>query len=152
MTTDASRVGTAAQQQGLTVAAAESLTGGAVSSALAAAPDAARWYRGAVVAYAAEVKFGVLGVTPGPVATEECAAQLAEGVARLLGADAAVATTGVGGPGPEEGKPAGSVFLGNWVRGRTRTVALHLGGTPEQVVQAATEAAIGLLAEQLGEG
>lgn len=149
MTTTAERLATRARQHGLTVAAAESLTGGAVSSALAAAAGAARWYRGAVVAYAAEVKFAVLGVTPGPVATEECAAQMAEGVARLLGADAAVATTGVGGPGPDEGKPAGSVFLATWVRGRTRTATLHLGGSPAEVVQAATDAAVGLLAEEL---
>ncbi len=93
---------------GLTVAVAESLTGGMVASALAAAPGSSTWFRGAVVAYATEVKHRLLGVPPGPVVSAEAAASMADGVRRLLEADIAVALTGAGGPG---GQPPGTVFL-----------------------------------------
>jgi nicotinamide-nucleotide amidase len=83
-----------------------------VSSLLARAPDAARWFRGGVVAYSPEVKQAVLGVAPGPVVTAACARQMARGAADVLGADVVVATTGVGGPDPEEGQPAGTVWFG----------------------------------------
>src|SRR5690606_35567733 len=60
-------------RRGWGVATAESLTGGTIATVLAAAPQAGTWLRGSVVAYAAEVKFGLLGVPRGPVVTEECA-------------------------------------------------------------------------------
>src|SRR5690606_26026329 len=75
----AEQIADLAGSRGLTVAAAESLTGGAVSSALAAAPEASDWYRGCVVAYSPRVKFDVLGVTPGPLVTDRCADELAHG-------------------------------------------------------------------------
>ncbi len=96
---------------GLTVAVAESLTGGMVASALAEAPGSSTWFRGAVVAYASEVKHQLLDVPPGPVVTAEAAASMAGGVRRLLGADIAVALTGAGGPSGQDGQPPGTVFL-----------------------------------------
>jgi len=83
-----------------TAAAAESLTGGNVSAGLSAIEGASDWFVGGVVAYASEVKFGLLGVDRGPVINAPTARQMATGVARLLNADFAVATTGVGGPVP----------------------------------------------------
>lgn len=97
---------------GLSVAVAESLTGGMVSSALAEAPGASSWFRGAVVAYSREVKHEVLHVPPGPVVTARAAAALAKGVRRLLRADVALALTGAGGPDGQDGQPPGTVFLG----------------------------------------
>ena len=94
-----------------TVASAESLTGGSVSAGLSAIEGASNWFVGGVVAYASEVKFDLLGVDRGPVINALTAEQMATGVARLLHADFAVATTGVGGPGPEEGRPEGTVFI-----------------------------------------
>jgi nicotinamide-nucleotide amidase len=96
---------------GLTVAVAESLTGGLVASALAEAPGSSAWFRGAVVAYASEVKHQLLDVAPGPVVSAEAAASMADGVRRLLGADIAIASTGAGGPGGQDGQPPGTVFL-----------------------------------------
>src|SRR3982751_2909607 len=83
-----------ADKRDVTVAVAESLTGGKLACHLAAAPSSGEWFRGGVVAYAAEVKFGLLDVPVGPVITEACAAAMARGVARVLGADASVAVTG----------------------------------------------------------
>jgi len=97
-----------ARSHGFGIGVAESLTSGQVAADLGAGPQAASWFRGGLVAYASEVKFDVLGVRPGPVVSEECARQMAWGVASLLDADAVVATTGVGGPDPDEGEPPGT--------------------------------------------
>ncbi|MFY9805721.1 MAG: CinA family protein, partial [Pseudonocardiaceae bacterium] len=67
---------------GLKVAVAESLTGGLVANALAEAPGSSRWFRGALVAYASEVKHELLNVPPGPVVTGPAAAAMADGVRR----------------------------------------------------------------------
>jgi nicotinamide-nucleotide amidase len=128
-----------------TVAVAESLTGGRIASALAAAPDASVWFRGGLVAYAPEVKFKVLGVDPGPVVTEACARAMAHGVADLLHADLAVAVTGVGGPGEDEGQPAGTVWFGVVSPGREYTELRRFDGEPPEVVAATTRRALQLL-------
>lgn len=101
---------------GLTIAAAESLTGGLVCSALVDVPGASAVLRGSVTAYATELKAQVLGVdaarlaSVGPV-DAQVAQEMADGVAQLLGADVAVATTGVAGPGPADGHEAGTVYI-----------------------------------------
>lgn len=103
-------------QVGLTIAAAESLTGGLVCSALVDVPGASVVLRGSVTAYATELKAQVLGVdaarlaSVGPV-DAQVAQEMADGAAQLLGADVAVATTGVAGPGPADGHEAGTVYI-----------------------------------------
>jgi nicotinamide-nucleotide amidase len=129
----------------LTVGAAESLTGGAVSSALARGSGAADWYRGCLVSYGEEVKYDVLGVTPGPLVSERCAVEMVRGVAGLLGVDAAVSTTGAGGPGEEEGQPAGTVYVAVYVHGEVACHRLELEGDPGEIVDGATEQALELL-------
>lgn len=124
--------------ENLTLAVAESLTSGAVASALGAAEAASEWFRGALVAYASEVKFELLKVPEGPVVTAECARQMAAGVAELLGADVGLALTGVGGPGPTEGRPAGTVFLAVQGRGIDRVDECLFPGDPTEVVRSAT--------------
>ena len=129
-----------------TVAVAESLTGGAICAQLAAAPDAADWFRGGIVAYAADVKFDVLGVQPGAVITQRCAISMAEGAARLLDADIAVAATGVGGPDPVEGQASGTVCLAATTKdGVTLSAEHHFDGAPEVVVASAVRSALDLL-------
>ena len=134
-----------AKDKGFTVGAAESLTGGAVSSALAMGEGAADWYHGCVVSYSPTVKYDVLGVTPGPLVTERCAVEMVTGAVKVLEVDAAVSTTGAGGPGPEEGQPAGTVHVAVHVRGEVTTHKLQLDGDPGEVVEGATEKALGLL-------
>jgi nicotinamide-nucleotide amidase len=94
------------------IAVAESLTGGMVASALAAAPQSSRWFRGGVVAYASDVKHELLDVPPGPVVSPQAARAMADGVRRLLKADVAVALTGAAGPDGQDGQPPGTVFIG----------------------------------------
>ena len=138
-----------AKKHGFRVGAAESLTGGAVSSALAMGSEAADWYHGCVVSYSRAVKYDVLGVTAEKLVTEQCAVEMVNGAAKVLEVDAAVSTTGAGGPGTEEGHPAGTVFVGVHVRGEVRCRRLSIDGDPGEVVESATEQALGLLLEAM---
>jgi len=103
--------------RGLKVATAESCTGGSVSAAITSVPGASAVMQGAVVSYSNDVKTGVLGVDPLIIETEGAVSapvveQMAAGVARLCGADCAIATSGVAGPGggtPD--KPVGTVWM-----------------------------------------
>lgn len=144
------RIARLAGERGLSVAAAESLTSGLLSSRLGAGPDASEWFRGAVVAYQEPVKFQVLGVQDGPVVTAECAEQMARGVADLLGASAALSVTGVGGPDPSEGEPAGTVYVGVLVEDELTVHRLDLAGDdPDRILHVTADAALRLLADAL---
>lgn len=134
----------------ITVAVAESLTGGKIAAYLGAAPSSATWFRGGVVAYADEVKFGVLGVPRGPVVTAECAEAMARGVAALLGADLAVAVTGVGGPEPQEGQEVGTVFFGVCTGGLTSAERQQYDGETDQILEATARHALRLLRTAAG--
>jgi nicotinamide-nucleotide amidase len=145
----ARRIANLAGEQGRSVATAESLTSGRVAASLGAAPDAATWFRGGLVAYHDEVKHGVLGVDAGPVVRDPAARQMAEGVARLLAADVAVATTGAGGPDDQDGQAAGTVFIAVCVDGEVSCHELALDGEPHEVVEKSTLAALALVREAL---
>jgi PncC family amidohydrolase len=103
-------------QQGRTLAVAESLTGGLVVAAVVDVPGASAVLRGGVVAYATDLKAALLDVDPGLLAQEgavhpDVALAMARGAAARLGADYAVATTGVAGPDPQDGHPVGEVHV-----------------------------------------
>jgi nicotinamide-nucleotide amidase len=129
-------VGQALQARGLTLAVAESLTGGLVAARLVDVPGASTWFRGGVVSYATDVKFSLLGVPEGPVVTSEAAAAMATGVRDLLGADVGLGVTGVAGPESAEGHPPGTVYLGAVVgHGDPVTVQVVLPGDRVRVRQ-----------------
>lgn len=116
MTATAARVVALLRARGQTVALAESLTGGLLAGALTDVPGSSEVLVGGVVAYTVPVKTGVLGVPPAVVAehgvvSRECAEAMAAGARRLLRADWGVGTTGVAGPGPSDGRPAGTVHV-----------------------------------------
>jgi nicotinamide-nucleotide amidase len=140
-----------AKEHGFTVGAAESLTGGAVSSALARGAQAAMWFHGGIVSYSRMVKYGLLGVSPGPLVSEQCALEMVEGAGRELLVDAAVSTTGAGGPDAEEGHPPGTLYVGVLVRGQLACHKLRIEGDPGEVVESATEQALGLLLHAMSE-
>ncbi|MDP7549876.1 MAG: CinA family protein, partial [Acidimicrobiales bacterium] len=108
--------------QGLTLATAESLTGGLIGSRLTDVPGSSRAFRGSVVAYAGDVKRQLLGVPEGPVVSEEAVSAMATGVCRVLGADVSVAVTGVAGPGPQDGQEPGTVWMATCVDGEVEAV------------------------------
>ncbi len=102
--------------RGETLACAESLTGGALSAAIVDVPGASAVFRGGVVSYAASVKSSVLGVDPALIdvagtVDPRVAEAMAIGVCRVVGSDWSIATTGVAGPGPAEGKEAGTAYV-----------------------------------------
>lgn len=146
----AGEIAALAESSGRTIAAAESLTGGLLTASLAAAPNASTWFRGGVVAYNAEVKQSVLGVPPGPVVSDRAATAMAIGVGKLLGADLAVSTTGVGGPGDEEGCPPGTVWIAlAWNDARVGAWEYKFEGDPPEICRQTCEAALERVRERL---
>jgi nicotinamide-nucleotide amidase len=105
------------EQQGKTLAIAESLTGGMIASRLTDIPGASAAFRGSIVSYASDVKFDLLGVPEGPVVSEAAARAMVEGVCRVLSADVGIAVTGVAGPDPQDGEEPGVVYMATSVDG-----------------------------------
>lgn len=145
----AGRIGQLAEADRLTVVVAESLTAGRISQALGAAPGSSGWFGGGVIAYQDVTKHRLLGVQPGPVVSAQCAEQMARAVMENVGADVSVAVTGVGGPGPEEGHPTGTVFISVSTRSAVRTFPHRFEGSPEAVVALITVNALRHLREVL---
>lgn len=141
-------------EQGLTLAVAESCTGGLLSHLITDRAGASNVFKGGVVSYATEVKRSVLGVSEGTikehgVVSEQCAREMALGVARVLDADASIATTGNLGPDAMEGKPKGLVYIAAALRGHVRVQELNLTGNRADNKQEAARSAIALMVEML---
>ena len=100
------------RERGSTLAVAESVTGGLIGGRITNVPGSSSVFRGGVVCYASDVKFDVLGVTPGPVVSESAAVEMARGVRRVLNSSVSLAVTGVAGPDEQDGKPAGTLCIG----------------------------------------
>jgi nicotinamide-nucleotide amidase len=137
-------------ERSLTIATAESFTGGLIAARIVAVPGASRWFRGGVVAYASELKFSLLKVAAAPVVSAQAAAEMAEGARRLLGADVGLATTGVAGPDPQEGLPPGTAFAGIALPGEEAVGAeLALSGSRQRIREIGTISALDLLRRRL---
>jgi nicotinamide-nucleotide amidase len=145
----AERVGELALARELTVAVAESLTGGMIASALAAAGRSSEWFLGSVVAYASSVKHDVLHVPEGPVVSATAASAMARGVRGLLKADVGVAVTGAGGPGGQDGREPGTVFVAFDGGDEHRVLRLELDGEPKVVCATSAAASLRVLIEGL---
>jgi nicotinamide-nucleotide amidase len=127
------------EELGWTLGVAESLTGGFVGARLANVPGASRTFRGSVASYATEVKRSMLGVTAELVVSEDAVKQMAEGAQRALGADVAIAVTGVAGPDEQEGQPVGTVWYGIAIPGHeTLAVTGRLPFDRERIRQFST--------------
>jgi nicotinamide-nucleotide amidase len=142
------------RRSGATVAAAESLTGGLLAAALTDVAGASTVFRGGVVAYATPLKALLLGVPEDLLASRgavdpDVAAAMAAGVRARLGATYGLATTGVAGPAPQDGKPVGTVHVGVAGPAGVRVASHRFDGDRAAVRAAATSAAIELLAEVL---
>jgi nicotinamide-nucleotide amidase len=134
------------RKRGLTLGVAESLTGGLVAARLVNAPGTSDVLRGGVVAYAADVKRSVLGVTAEKVVSDDCAREMAVAAKRELGADVGIAVTGVAGPEEQDGQPAGTVFFGLAVGDELpAAVGTRLPGQRDMIRQFATISLLNLL-------
>ena len=143
------------RERGLTLATAESCTGGTIASLFTAMAGASAYFLGGVVAYANEVKRDVLGVNYDDIMThgavsETVARQMAEGVRRTTGADYAIATTGIAGPtGGSEAKPVGTVWMAVATPTHTVAVMRNSGLDRGQIISRASAYAIELLYKEL---
>ena len=152
---NARALGAALRARGLTIATAESCTGGAVAAALTAVAGSSAYFPGGVVAYSAAIKAAILGVPQAIIAGEgvvsaACALAMAEGVRRVCGTDLAIATTGIAGPaGAEPGKPVGLVHLAVAWRGGGHSRRAVYPGDRAAVIAAAVADALTLALDQL---
>ncbi|MPY99321.1 MAG: nicotinamide-nucleotide amidohydrolase family protein [Actinophytocola sp.] len=144
----------ALRRAGQTVATAESITGGGVCAALTGVPGSSDFVRGGLVVYAAELKTGLAGVSATLLAERgtvdpDVTAALAEGARTRCGADWGIGLTGVAGPGPSGGIPAGTVHVVVAGPDACETWSLVLPGDRGAVREAAALAALRLFREHL---
>jgi nicotinamide-nucleotide amidase len=142
-------VGALLEERGLSLGLAESMTGGLVASRLVNVPGSSAWFHGSVVAYDSQVKFDVLDVPEGPVVSQEAAAAMAEGAARVLRADVGLSVTGVAGPATQDGQPVGTVFLGITLDGETEVAQMQMPGDRDRIRQFAAISLLDLLRKRL---
>ncbi|MBW8171711.1 nicotinamide-nucleotide amidohydrolase family protein [Ornithinimicrobium sp. Arc0846-15] len=145
----------ALSERGHTIAVAESLTGGLLASAIVDVAGASQVFQAGIVAYQDELKADLLGVDRALLAqygavSEQVAEAMAIGARSRAGADWAIATTGVAGPEPSEGKPVGTVCLavaqmsaqsGEEV---THSTVLHIQGSRSAIRSQSVTAALAL--------
>ncbi len=136
------------RRRGLTLAVAESCTGGLIGSRVAAVSGASDVFLGGVIAYANEVKSGLLDVPPTVLAehgavSEPVVRAMVDGVLRRTGASVAVAITGIAGPdGGTAEKPVGTVWFGFGANGAIDAVRVGLPGSRHDVQARAAQAAL----------
>lgn len=140
------------KQRNQTLALAESVTGGLASGRITNVPGSSQVFRGAVVSYASDVKFEVLGVTPGPVVSESAAREMARGVRAHLSADIGLSLTGVAGPEEQDGQPVGTLWVGlSCADGTERAMTITLPATRDQMRQFSVISALDFLRKYLQE-
>ena len=140
------------RSRGLTLGLAESVTGGLVSGRLTNVAGSSDVLRGSIVSYASEVKFDVLGVSPGPVVNEQVAVEMAVGARRVLGADVGLALTGVAGPADQDGVKPGTLCVGLALPdGSTTSRTFHLPGVRDQMRQLSVISALDYLHRAIAE-
>lgn len=151
-------VGRLLREAGLTLAIAESCTGGLVSARLTDVAGASEVFPGGAVVYANEAKVALLGVSPGTLArhgavSEEVAREMAAGVRRRLGASAGLAVTGIAGPaGGTAEKPVGTVHVALDTDGGSRHERLTLPGDRAMIRRWTSTAALGMVRSWLRDG
>lgn len=134
----------------VSVATAESITGGLIGAMITGVPGASDVYAGGVICYATRIKEEVLAVPTTitrdiGVVSRECAEAMAEGVRSRFGTRWGISTTGVAGPGPQGGIAAGTVWVGLAGPGGVEARKLALVGDRDQVRHLAAREALAML-------
>ena len=134
-----------------TLATAESCTGGNIARLLTAQAGASAYFKGGIIAYSNEVKESALGVKHSTLeahgaVSEETVREMVEGVRERLGADYAIATTGIAGPtGGTPEKPVGTVWVAVCSKDETVTQLMHYGDRRQQTIDRTTNQAYSML-------
>ena len=148
-------IGRMLAENGKTLSAAESCTGGTISALLTSVPGSSTYYLGSVTSYANEIKMNVLGVPEEIIAkygavSSECVAAMAEGVRKLTGSDYSVATSGIAGPGGgSEEKPVGLVWIGVSSEKGTETFKMVFRNDRKRNIERFASSALNKLREKL---
>lgn len=154
--TPEARLVAACKARGMTLATAESCTGGLVAGRITAVPGSSSVFLGGVVSYANAVKRELLGVPQAVLdsvgaVSAACAEAMAAGARSRLGADVAVSVTGIAGPdGGTPQKPVGLVFFGLATGGGVRSESLRFDGGRDAVREQAVAHALEMLREAVG--
>ena len=133
---------------------AESITGGGLASALTDIPGASKVFIGGVIAYSGQVKINELSISKADLlkygaVSEEIALAMAQGCLKKFKTDYALATTGVAGPGSDNGVKAGTAWVGVAGKGESFAIALSLSGTREIIRHATITSALAALERTL---
>ena len=143
------------RKRGMTISTAESCTGGNIAHEITLVAGSSDYFKGSVVSYANEVKEGTLGVNKETLeangaVSEPVVRQMAEGAAKVLNTNCAIATSGVAGPGGgSEEKPVGTVWMAATVDGKTVSECKHFAGNRSRVINHATTMAQIMLIKML---
>lgn len=139
------------RERGLTLASAESCTGGNIARMITSVPGSSSYYSGSVVAYENRIKSAVLGVDPGVIEKEgavsrEVVELMAQGIRKLLGTDTAISTSGIAGPDGGTGeKPVGTTWICVQYGNDSYAKMYRFGGTRERIIDQASHTALQLL-------
>lgn len=142
------------KEKKMTIAVAESLTGGLLASSIVDVPGASEVFLGGIVSYSHTAKAELLGVdqeflsSHGAV-NSQVAQEMCSGARKLFHSDIAISTTGVAGPGSSEGKPAGTVFVGIAMPEGIEVFSLHLEGSRQEIRDLAVNEALTLTLARL---
>ena len=153
MFADAKKLGTLLLQRRLTLAVAESCTGGMIGAAITRVPGSSAYFKGGIIAYSNEIKEKVLGVPEGLLETKgavsaEVAEAMAEGAIKLCGSSCGIAVSGIAGPdGGSADKPVGLVFIGICLREQVRSFEFRFTGDREEIRKEATKAGLRKMVE-----
>lgn len=144
-------LGNLLRERELTVAFAESCTGGNLAHRITQVPGSSAYFLGSVVSYSNDVKANVLGVSRGDLSqhgavSSQVVTQMADGVCRLMRTDCAIATSGIAGPdGGTRFKPVGTVWMAARLQDKIVTECMHFTGDRNAVIEQATNHAIMML-------
>jgi nicotinamide-nucleotide amidase len=144
-------LGALVRERGLTMATAESCTGGNIAHLVTSVPGSSAYFLGSVVAYDNRIKSGVLGVDPALIeekgaVSREVAEAMARGVQALMGSDTSISTSGIAGPGGgTEDKPVGTTWITVRHGDTSYSMKYRLGGSREQIIEQASHTALQLL-------
>ncbi|MCL2220442.1 MAG: CinA family protein [Chitinispirillia bacterium] len=147
------RLGEILKSRGLTLAVAESCTGGLLGGAITSVAGSSSYFRGGVIAYDNDIKRGILGVPAEDLETygavsDPVVKAMAGGAAELFGAGCAVSVSGIAGPGGgSDEKPVGLVFIGVFYNGRAQSRSFAFKGNREDVRSQSVDAALEFLAD-----
>jgi len=139
------------RERGLTLATAESCTGGNIARMITSVPGSSDYYLGSVVAYNNRIKSGILGVDIALIeengaVSREVVEEMAMGVQELMGSDTAISTSGIAGPdGGTEDKPVGTTWISVRHGDTSYSMKYRFGGSRERIIEQASHTALQLM-------